>query len=155
MALFKKPAAIDTPVDELLDLDPVQRVQVCAELMDEHRDAISRLSEIRAQAVLEARSAGASSRELAEQLGVSRQQIHRLLPDGDIEEEPETVADLIELAVARGWQLDDSHRSHLKFRCSDGNHLVFVSRNATPGRNYFARVAAMMHGGAPEGADDA
>lgn len=53
--------------------------QAYSDEMEEHRRAIGRLSGLRHEALLEARRQGLSVIEIAKILGVSRQQIHRLL----------------------------------------------------------------------------
>lgn len=59
--------------------NPLTRVQMASVAMDEHRRAMSRLATIRAQALLELRQQGNSAAEIARMLGISRQQVHRLL----------------------------------------------------------------------------
>ena len=59
--------------------DPLLRVEKASAAMDDHRRAMSRLAVIRAQALLELRQNGQSAAELAGVLGVTRQQVHRLL----------------------------------------------------------------------------
>jgi DNA-directed RNA polymerase specialized sigma24 family protein len=59
--------------------DPLARVQMASSSMDRHRVAIARLATIRGQALLELRARGHSAADLAGMLGVTRQQIHRLL----------------------------------------------------------------------------
>lgn len=54
------------------------RIQRASQLMEEHRRAISRLAIIRGNAIAELRQ-GQSVQRIADQLGVTRQQVHRLL----------------------------------------------------------------------------
>ncbi|HTJ77227.1 MAG TPA: helix-turn-helix domain-containing protein [Acidimicrobiales bacterium] len=70
-------------MDEIASLqqckDPLVRAQRAASMMHHHRVAMSRLAAVRAQALVELRQSGRSAAGLAEDLGVSRQQVHRLL----------------------------------------------------------------------------
>lgn len=70
------------PVDEFQALlalpDLVFRIQQASRSMDEHRRAIGRLAAIRGAALLELRQ-GQSVIAIADQLGVTRQQVYRLL----------------------------------------------------------------------------
>lgn len=59
--------------------DLLARVQLASAAMDKHRVAMFRLANIRGQALLELRAQGRSAADLADQLGVTRQQVHRLL----------------------------------------------------------------------------
>jgi hypothetical protein len=71
-------------VDEFQKLlgipDLVVRAQMASAAMDDHRRAMFRLANIRGQALIELRR-GHSVAELAGLLGVTRQQIYRLLRD--------------------------------------------------------------------------
>jgi DNA-directed RNA polymerase specialized sigma24 family protein len=70
-------------VDEIPRLlnvpDLVVRAQMASAAMDDHRRAMFRLAGVRGQALLELRRSGHSAAELARMLGVTRQQVHRLL----------------------------------------------------------------------------
>jgi DNA-directed RNA polymerase specialized sigma24 family protein len=57
----------------------LELARIYAEEMDEHREVIHKLSVLRHQALLDARRQGLSVMRIAQVLGVSRQQIHRLL----------------------------------------------------------------------------
>lgn len=71
--------SIMEPIEALLKLDnPLARFHAASHQIDEHRVMMSRLRTVRAQALLELRGTR-SAAELAGELGVSRQQIHRLL----------------------------------------------------------------------------
>lgn len=67
---------IKTLLDEA---DPALRIQKASAAMDDHRRAMSRLATLRAQALLELRRNGHSAAEIARMLGVTRQQVHRIL----------------------------------------------------------------------------
>lgn len=91
-----------SPIDkeELGKLPPIERAVRAKEFMDQARDDMAVLSEIRAEALGELYQTGTSVADIAKQLGVSRQQINRTLrappmlldfvvPDSiDITEEP-------------------------------------------------------------------
>lgn len=59
--------------------DPLDRVRLATVYMDGHRAAIGRLATIRGETLRDLRASGYSALELAAQLGVTRQQIYRLL----------------------------------------------------------------------------
>lgn len=60
--------------------DPLTRAQMASAAMDDHRRALFRLANIRGKALIELRRSH-SAAELAGLLGVTRQQIYRLLRD--------------------------------------------------------------------------
>jgi signal transduction histidine kinase len=63
--------------------DPLTRMQMAASAMDDHRAAINRLAIMRGQALQELRASGRTAAELADDLGVTRQQVHRLLREAE------------------------------------------------------------------------
>ena len=67
----------------LAKMTPLARAKAAAELMDEHRQAIADLAAIRAGALRELRDQGMSAINISEALGISRQQVHRLLREDD------------------------------------------------------------------------
>lgn len=64
---------------EYVTLPALEQAQVYAAEMEQHRQAIHHLSRLRHHALSEARQQGHSVIDIANTLGVSRQQIHRLL----------------------------------------------------------------------------
>lgn len=70
----------DRQIGQLLEVkDPAMRAQMAASAIDEQRLWMTRLAMIRAHALLELVDGGATVTGLAEQLGISRQQVHRLI----------------------------------------------------------------------------
>lgn len=59
--------------------DPLERARMAASRIHEHRVAMSRLATIRAQALLELQRQGHTVVDVARILGITRQQVHRLL----------------------------------------------------------------------------
>lgn len=64
-----------------MTLPALEQAQAYATEMETHRQAIRDLAQLRHQALHEARRQGLSA-IIADQLGISRQQIHRLLKAG-------------------------------------------------------------------------
>ncbi len=64
-------------------MTPLARAEAAATLMDQHRRAIADLAAVRAAALRELRDQGMSAINIAETLGISRQQVHRLLREED------------------------------------------------------------------------
>lgn len=75
----------------LAKMAPLARATEAAHLMDEHRNAISRLAAARAGALRELRDSGLSVINIAEALGISRQQVHRVLREAGEEDQDGTV----------------------------------------------------------------
>lgn len=69
----------DKAIDALAKLPPLQRLTEAVALMNEHRAAIGRLARIRASAVRELTASGMSVAAVAKAVGVTRQEIYRLL----------------------------------------------------------------------------
>jgi excisionase family DNA binding protein len=67
----------------LAKMTPLARAEAAATLMDQHRRAIADLAAVRAAALRELRDQGMSAINIAEALGISRQQVHRLLREED------------------------------------------------------------------------
>lgn len=61
--------------------DPLLRCQMASAAIDRCRTRMNVLKTIRARALLDLRNVGFSAIELAGMLGVTRQQVHRLLRD--------------------------------------------------------------------------
>lgn len=74
---------MDDEIAELMALAPLDRVRAASARMDLHRAAMARLGAVRGEALLALRAEGRSAIELAEELGVSRQQVHRLMRDAE------------------------------------------------------------------------
>lgn len=69
-------------IKEVLEVkDPLTRAQMAMAAMEERRRDMFRLANIRGHALIELRQQGHSAIELAKMLGVTRQQVHRLLRD--------------------------------------------------------------------------
>lgn len=66
-----------------MTLPALEQAEAYANEMEQHRRAIHDLAQLRHQALTEARRQGLSVIQIAQTLGVSRQQIHRLLREGE------------------------------------------------------------------------
>lgn len=73
--------SLSTAVDLLRELSPRDRALAVVALMDDIRAQLDSLASVRADAVREMRESGLSVVSIANQLDVSRQQIHKLLQD--------------------------------------------------------------------------
>lgn len=62
----------------LAELDALGRVQAAGSLIEEYRQAMASVAQIRSEAVAELRAQGMSLAEIAKHLNVTRQQVHRL-----------------------------------------------------------------------------
>ncbi len=133
-----EPGGSELAVEALLELDPVERAKQAARLMDEHRAAISELAVIRSDALAEARRGGLSTADMAKRLGVTRQQVHRLLGEGEHlrTEPPFSQTDVIKVARAAGWVIEtNSNRRYLRLRCSCGKHVTWI--HSTPSNSHY------------------
>lgn len=72
------PVLPPSALEALKRLDALDRVSLAGELIEEHRQAMGTLAQIRADAVSELRDQGLSLAEIAEHLNVTRQHVHRL-----------------------------------------------------------------------------
>jgi DNA-directed RNA polymerase specialized sigma24 family protein len=72
-----KPGSID--IGDLSKLPPAERVQAAEDAVARLRAEMSRLWEIRRDAIRELRAHGMSAAEIGEELGITRQNIHRML----------------------------------------------------------------------------
>ena len=84
----------------LAKLTPLARAKAAAQLMDEHRQAIADLAAVRAAALRELRDQGMSAAHISEALGISRQQVHRLLREAGAEEHDDSTVSVRETAAA-------------------------------------------------------
>lgn len=64
---------------QLMKRCPIERAKLAISLLDGSRRRITRLSAIRVQALEQLRAEGWTLQQIADELGVSRQQVHRLL----------------------------------------------------------------------------
>lgn len=69
--------------EDLKKLPPLERARRAKELMDEARDQLAELGQIRAEATAELRSS-MSAAEIAAALGISRQQATKIIGQGEI-----------------------------------------------------------------------
>jgi DNA-directed RNA polymerase specialized sigma24 family protein len=60
-------------------LPPAERLKAAGAAIEEARASMGKLAQIRAEAIAELRSEGWSLGRIAKELGVTRQQIHRLM----------------------------------------------------------------------------
>lgn len=65
-------------LDRLRQLEPIERVTTAGALIEEYRQAMAVVGQIRSEAVAELRTQGLSLAEIARHLNVTRQQVHRL-----------------------------------------------------------------------------
>jgi DNA-binding NarL/FixJ family response regulator len=72
------PALPPETIEALRELDALDRVSAAGRLIEEHRQAMAVLAQIRSHAVAELRAEGHSLAEIARHLNVTRQQVHRL-----------------------------------------------------------------------------
>jgi len=136
--------------ESLLALDPIERAKHAAHLMDRHRSAISQLAMLRSEALVEARSAGSSANDIAKQLMITRQQVHRLLGETEIHSpdssEKLSIDDLLEMLEALGWNYEaSSGTGYIEARCPCGDHVSFI--RAEPSNSaYFKNMAGRLGG---------
>ncbi len=65
-------------IASLEKLDPLERVTAAGHLIEEYRQAMAIVAQVRSEAVAELRSAGLSLADVARHLNVTRQQVHRI-----------------------------------------------------------------------------
>jgi excisionase family DNA binding protein len=97
----------------LAKMTPLARAKAAADLMDEHRHAIADLAAVRAAALRELRDQGMSAINISEALGISRQQVHRLLREDDDDDSTVGVreaAAALEVSPRRVYELIDEGR---------------------------------------------
>ncbi len=92
--------AKDGEHEKLAGMTPLARAKAAAALMDDHRQAIAQLAALRSVALRELRDQGMSALDIAEALGISRQQVHRLLREPDAEDD--STLTVREVAAALG-----------------------------------------------------
>lgn len=69
---------------------PLERVTAAGQLIEEYRQAMAVVAQVRAEAVAELRSTGLSLADVARHLNVTRQQVHRIQHGADGERESAT-----------------------------------------------------------------
>lgn len=69
---------IQETIATLEQLDPLERVRAAGQVIEEYRQAMALIAQVRSEAVAELRSTGLSLAEVARHLNVTRQQVHRL-----------------------------------------------------------------------------
>lgn len=70
--------SIETEVDALLALDALARVTEAGQLIEEYRQAMAVVGQIRSEAVAELKEGGMSVAQIADHLKITRQQVNRL-----------------------------------------------------------------------------
>lgn len=70
-------------IDGLFKDHPLVRLQKLNCAIDDCRLGMSRLSIERARALIDLRQSGRTAAEIAEDLGITRQQVHRLIREAD------------------------------------------------------------------------
>jgi excisionase family DNA binding protein len=100
--------------ESLARLTPLARAKAAAGLMDNHRHAMAALAAVRAGALRELRDQGMSVLDIADALGVSRQQVHRLLREAGAEDDgtvsAREAAAVLEVPPRRVYELIDDGR---------------------------------------------
>jgi DNA-directed RNA polymerase specialized sigma24 family protein len=67
---------------ELLSLAPLERLKAAGAAIEQARASMGALAKVRADAIEELRQDGWSLGRIARELGISRQQVHRLIRGG-------------------------------------------------------------------------
>ena len=70
-------------IDKLYRKHPLVRLQRLNSAIDDCRVGMSRLATERARALVELRQSGRSATEIAEDLGITRQQVYRLIREAE------------------------------------------------------------------------
>jgi hypothetical protein len=135
-------------MEALLELPPLERAEAAARLMDAYRSAISRIATLREQALVEARFDGVSAAAIAHELGITRQQVHRLTGEvqagGRQVPRPMSAKDVIEAATAAGWSATASGKpQYTKLQCPCGKHVTFLQKTPSNPR-YFNEAARRL-----------
>lgn len=102
-------------LDRLAKLAPGARAKAAAALMDQHRHAMARLAAVRVAALKELQEQGVSAANIAQALGITRQQVHTLLRRAAASEDDSTLsvseaAAALSLPPRRVYQLIDEGR---------------------------------------------
>ncbi len=69
---------VQDAVASLERLDPLERVTAAGRLIEEYRQAMAVVAQVRSEAVAELRASGMSLADVARHLNVTRQQVHRI-----------------------------------------------------------------------------
>lgn len=92
--------------EELMELDPIERAQAAAHAMDFYRSATRMLAVVRRKAIRSLVDRGEPMTAIAEKLGISRQQVHRLLQEDD----PRPIYELQPSMDGTSWIVTDTSK---------------------------------------------